>query len=74
MYKVKYSTIALDIIDRQDVRLYNIIVVVKGIIELFACKARAKVHQQILTFSISYDYTSIRFYSHQLLIDENITF
>jgi len=55
IYKVKYSAIALDIINRQNA--YNIIIAIRGIIELFKLIKREKeLYREIFAFLISHNY------------------
>ena len=46
--------------------------IVRGIVELFrTIKREDKVNRKILAFSVSYDYTSVRIYSHYPVIAGN---
>ena len=43
---------------------------VRGVVELFKLVKREKeLHQEILAFSISHDYRTVRIYSHYAVID-----
>ena len=49
-------------------------VAVKGIVELFkAVKREKELHQEILTFSISHDHSSVRIYGHYPIIEGDKT-
>jgi len=74
IYKVKYSAIALDIINRQNA--YNIIIAIRGIIELFKLIKREKeLYREILAFLVSHNHRIVKIYSYYLIIDGNkITF
>lgn len=70
--EVKCGAAALDIADRQNV--HSITLAVRAIVELFrAVNREDKVNRQILTFSISHDYRSVRIYGHYPAIASNNT-
>lgn len=59
---------ALDIADHQNA--HSMTLAVRGVVELFKIVKREKeLHQEILGFSISHDYCSVRIYGHYPIID-----
>jgi hypothetical protein len=70
--KIKYSTAALDIADRQNT--YSMTVAVKGIVELFRLVGYKKeLYQEILAFSILYNNRTVRIYSYYPVINRKDT-
>ena len=70
--EVKYGASALDITDRQNA--YSITVAVRALIELFRLVKREKeLDREILAFSISYDYRSVRIYGYYPVIEADKT-
>jgi hypothetical protein len=70
--KVKYSTTALDITDRQNA--HSMTIAVRGIIELFRLmKHEKELHQEILVFLVLYDHRTVRIYGYYPVIDGNKT-
>jgi hypothetical protein len=72
--EVKCGAAALDVADRQNA--HSMTLAVRGIVELFRLvKREAELHRQILAFSVSHNYTSVRIYSYYPYIDgQNTTF
>lgn len=61
--EVKCGAAALDIADRQNA--HSMTVAVRALVELFRSVKREKeLNQEILAFSISHDYSSVRIYGH----------
>ena len=70
--EVKCGAAALGVADRQNA--HNMTVAVKGIMELFkAVKREKELHREILPFSISHDYISMRIYGHYPVIEGDKT-
>lgn len=70
--EVKYSAAALDVADRQNA--YSITITVKGIVELYrALKYEKELYREILAFSVSYNYTSVRIYGYYPVIEGDKT-
>ena len=70
--EVKSGTTTLEIADRQNA--HSMTIAVRGIVELFRLVNREKeLHREILAFSISHDYDSVRIYGHYPIIDGNET-
>ena len=70
--EVKCGAAALDIADRQNV--HSMTVAVRALVELFRSVQREKeLNQEILTFSISHDHTSVRIYGHYAIIEADKT-
>ena len=68
--EVKCGAVALNIADRQNA--HSIIVAVRGVVELYkAIKQEKELYQEILAFSILYDYNTVRIYGHYALINGN---
>ena len=68
--EVKCGAAALDIADRQNA--HSMTIAVKSVVELYrAVKRERKLDREILAFSISHDYRSVRIYSHYAVIDNN---
>lgn len=71
-YEVKCGAAALDIADRQNA--HSITVAVKGIIKLYrAIKREKELYREILAFSISHNYRSVRIYGHYAIIEGDKT-
>lgn len=65
--EVKCGAVALDIADRQNA--HSMTLAVRGVAELFcAVKRQDEVNRMILAFSVSYNHTSVRIYSHYPVI------
>ena len=70
--EVKCGAAALDIADRQNA--HSMTIAVRALVELFRSVKREKeLNQEILTFSISHDHTSVRIYGHYLVIEGDKT-
>jgi hypothetical protein len=70
--EVKYGAIVLDIADRQNA--HSIMIAVRGIVELFRLvKGEKELYREILAFSISHDYRTVRIYSYYPIIKGNET-
>ncbi|PMD15913.1 hypothetical protein NA56DRAFT_681804 [Hyaloscypha hepaticicola] len=70
--EIKCGNLALDIADRQNA--HSMTLAVRGIVELFRIVKREKeLHLQILAFSVSHDYRTVRIYGHYPLIDGDKT-
>ncbi len=70
--EVKCGAAALDVADRQNA--YSMTVAVRGIVELYkAVKRKKELYREILAFSISHDYTSVRIYGHYPVIEGDKT-
>ena len=69
---MKCSAAALNIANRQNA--YSITITVRGVVELYkAVKRKKELYREILAFSISHDYTSVRIYSHYPVIEGDKT-
>ncbi|EJT79603.1 hypothetical protein GGTG_04687 [Gaeumannomyces tritici R3-111a-1] len=67
--EVKCGAAALDVADRQNA--HSMTLAVRAMVELFrAVKREREVDGQILAFSISHDYRSVRIYGHYAVITE----
>ncbi|ROT38963.1 hypothetical protein SODALDRAFT_294130 [Sodiomyces alkalinus F11] len=70
--EVKCGAVGLDIADRQNA--HSMALAVRAVVELFrAVKREAKIHRQILAFSVSHDHSSVRIYGHYAEINGNNT-
>ena len=66
--EVKCGDQALNIADQQN--MHSASIAVKGIVELFRrVRYQKKLHQTILTFSVSHDNELVRIYGHYPLIN-----
>jgi hypothetical protein len=66
--EVKCSAAALDVADQQNA--HSMILVVRGVVELFRLVKREKeLNQEILAFSISHNDRTVRIYGHYPVID-----
>lgn len=66
--EVKCGAAALDIADRQNA--HSMTLAVRATVELFRLVGREmELHREILAFSVSHDYTSVRIYGHYPVID-----
>lgn len=72
--EVKCGAAALDVADRQNA--HSMTIAVRAVVMLFRAVHREKeLHREILAFSISHDYSSVRIYGHYALIeDQKVTF
>ena len=69
---MKCGAAALDIADRQNA--YSMTLAIRGVVELYrAVKREKELHREILAFSISHDYRSVRIYGHYPIIEEDKT-
>lgn len=64
--KIKCGAAALDVADRQNA--HSATLAVRAVVR--AMKREKELHQEILTFSISHDNSSVRIYGHHALIDQ----
>jgi hypothetical protein len=70
--EVKYGATALDIADRQNA--HSMTLAARGVVELFRLVNRVnEVNRQILAFSVSHDYCSVRIYGYYPVINEKDT-
>ncbi|OBT47399.1 hypothetical protein VE00_02152 [Pseudogymnoascus sp. WSF 3629] len=70
--EVKCGTAALDVADRQNA--HSMTMAVRGIVEMFRLVKREKeLHREVLAFSLSHDYRTVRIYGHYPIIDGNKT-
>ena len=70
--EVKCGAAALDVADRQNA--HSMTVAVRSIVELYkAVKREKELHREIIAFSISHDYRSVRIYGHYAIIDGDKT-
>ena len=68
IYEVKCGAVALNIADRQNA--YSITLAVRGIIKLFRLiKCEKELYREILAFSISHNYRTIRIYGYYPIIN-----
>ena len=66
--EVKCGAAALDVADRQNA--HSMTLATRGIVELFRYMKREKeLDREILSFSISHDYRTVRIYGHYAVID-----
>ncbi|KAG9231656.1 hypothetical protein BJ875DRAFT_486791 [Amylocarpus encephaloides] len=66
--EVKCGVQALDVADRQNA--HSMALAVRGVVELFRLVKREKeLHQEILAFSVSHAYRTVRIYGHYPVID-----
>jgi hypothetical protein len=71
-YKVKYSAVALNIVNWQNA--YSITLAVRSIVKLFRLvKHENELYQEILVFLILYNYQTIRIYGHYFVINKKKT-
>jgi len=70
--EVKCGAAALDVADRQNT--HSMTVAVRGVVELYrAVKREKELHREILAFSISHDYSTVRIYGHYAIIEGDKT-
>ena len=63
------ATNLFDVVDRQNA--HSMTCAVRGVVEFYkAVKREKELHQEILVFSISHDYRSMRIYDHYAIIEE----
>jgi hypothetical protein len=66
--EVKCGAAALDVADQQNA--HSMALAVRDVVELFRLVKREKeLHQEIVAFSISHDYRTVRIYGHYTVID-----
>ena len=66
--KLKCGAAALEVAERQNA--YSMALAVRGVVELFRYVNREKeLDREILVFSISYDHSTMRIYSHYARIE-----
>ncbi|KAK5263399.1 hypothetical protein LTR96_011189 [Exophiala xenobiotica] len=66
--EVKCGAAALDVADRQNA--HSMTLAVRGVVELFRLvKREQELHREILAFSVSHDYRSVRIYGHYPVIE-----
>lgn len=70
--EVKCGAAALDVADRQNA--HSMTLAVRAVVELFRLVKREKeLNREIIAFSISHDYRSVRIYGHYAVIEETKT-
>ncbi|PGH09641.1 hypothetical protein AJ80_07670 [Polytolypa hystricis UAMH7299] len=70
--EVKCGASALDIADRQNT--HSMTLAVRAVVELFKLVEREKeINREILAFSVSHDYSSVRIYGHYAVIESSKT-